>query len=176
MSPSDCVRARGVAGTTLEDVADAAGVDEGNLRACLVDMEGLMAALVTPFLERLEPVAARAAAVDLGQEQAIREVIDAYLDAILDHRSVAGVVLSDPTAASTEPARRVRALTMAIRDHLAGGLSADLDGTIRATSALGALQFAALERSDLERHILFHTLTEAAVAILLPGPDEEAGI
>ncbi len=87
---------RGFALTTLDDIARAARVGEAELRAVFGDVEGLMRELVSPLLDRLREVALQAAAADLHQREQLSVVIEAYLDALVAHRVLVGVVLGDP--------------------------------------------------------------------------------
>lgn len=162
------LHANGLALTTLDDVARGADVDGGDLRARFGDMEGLMRALALPLLSRLQETVASAATADLRQPRQLRTVIERYLDALVAHRLLVGVILGDPTAASSESVRLVRAAIRSLRDELAGGSDSDLDHRIRAASALGAVQAAALELADMDPTKVRAVITDAAVAILLP--------
>jgi AcrR family transcriptional regulator len=161
-----CLRTRGMALTTLDDVARAAGVDEAELQADFGDVEGLMRELVSPLLAGLREVATQAAGADLRQPAQLRVVIEAYLDALVAQRLLVGVILDDPTGAGSESVRVVRAAMVGIRDVLARGTGSDLDHTIRAASALGAVQAGVLEFTDLDAATVRDVITDAAVAIL----------
>ena len=158
---------RGFALTTLDDIARAARVGEAELRAVFGDVEGLMRKLVSPLLDRLGAVARQAAAADLHERQQLILVIEAYLDALVPHRVLVGVVLGDPAGAESESIRLVRAAMAGLRDQLAQGTGPDLDHTIRASSALGAVQAGVLEFTDLDASMVRNVITDAAVAILL---------
>ena len=163
----DRLRTRGFALTTLDDIASAASVGESELQAVFGDVEGLMSELVSPLLASLRDVATQAAAADLRQREQLSVVIEAYLDALVAHRLLVGVILGDPTGAASESVRLVRGAMVGLRDELAEGTGSDLDRTIRAASALGAVQAGVLEFTDLDATTVRDVITDAAVAILL---------
>jgi AcrR family transcriptional regulator len=161
------LQANGFALTALDEVARAAHVGEAELRAAFGDIEGLMRALVSPLLADLHATARSAATADLHDPRQLREVIEAYLDTLVAHRILVAVVLGDPTAASSESVRRVRDAMLGLRDELARGSGPDLDDTIRAASALDAVQAGVLELTDIDPTTVRDVITDAAVAILL---------
>jgi AcrR family transcriptional regulator len=161
------LQATGFPLTTLADLARAANLDEADLRTLFGDEEGMMRELVSPLLERLREITASAATIDLRQGAQVREVVERYLDALVAHRPLAGVVLGDPTASSSEAVRLVRAEIQGLREELAGGSGGDLDQRIRAASALGAVHAAVLEFADFEPTTVRDVITDAAVAIIL---------
>lgn len=165
----------GFALTTLGDVARAADLSEAQLRARFGDLEGLMGELVSPLMSRLRAVAALAASVDLHDSRRLRQVIEGYLDALVAHRTIAGVVLRDPTAGSSNSVALARAAVLAVRDELARGTGGGLDHTIRAASALDAVQAAVLELTVTDPLMVRDVITDAAVAILLSSPGMGAG-
>ena len=126
-----------------------------------------MRELVSPLLDRLREVALQAAAADLRQRDQLSVVIEAYLDALVAHRGLVGVILGDPAGADSESVRLVRGAMAGLRDQLAQGTGPDLDHTIRAASALGAVQAGVLEFTDLDASTVRDVITDAAVAILL---------
>ncbi len=162
-----CLRTRGFALTTLDDVARAAGVGEAELQAVFGDVEGLMRELVSPLLASLREVTTQAAAVDLREPAQLRVVIEAYLDVLVAQRLLVGVILGDPAGAASESVCLVRGAMVGFRDVLAGGTGSELDHRIRAASALGAVQAGVLEFTDLDAPTVRDVITDAAVAILL---------
>jgi hypothetical protein len=120
-----------------------------------------------PLLSRLAALTTSAATADLRQASVLRAVIEEYMDSLLLHRSVVTVVLTDPAGGSSEAARRVRDAIAALRDELARGTGSELDGRIRAASALGAVQAAVLEPSEFDPATVRNVIAAAAVAILL---------
>jgi AcrR family transcriptional regulator len=157
----------GFALTTLNDVARAANLEEAELQAVFGDIEGLMRELVSPLLARLREIVTTASAADLRQADHLRKVIEAYIDALVAHRLLVGVILGDPTGAASESVRLVRGAMVGLRDELARATGSDLRDRIRATSALGAVQAAVLEFRDLDAATVRDVITDAAVAILL---------
>jgi AcrR family transcriptional regulator len=170
-----CVRAGGSAHASLEDVAVAAGLPAADLTARFGDIKGLLAALVEPLLDQLGGVARLAATADLAQEGEVRQVITAYIQAIVAHRALAGVLLCEPPEEATAAAQRLRAANAALRDELAGGAGAGLHCRIRASSALAAAQWAVFDFPEIEPALLGAVLTDAAVAILLSGQQQGPG-
>jgi AcrR family transcriptional regulator len=170
----DCLQAMGFSRTTLDDVARAAEVDAAALRTRFGDMEGLLADLLSPFLDRLEALAAEAAAADLRRAEQVGTVMAGYVDAVLDHRAVVEAVVADASAAGSEPVRVMRARLLAMQDALTSG--PDLDSRIRAASALGAVRAAVLDHDDGDVRVLRAVVTEAAVAILLSAPGTGTGL
>lgn len=162
-----CFRSRGFALTSLADVARAANLDDADVGALFGDKEGLMSELVSPLLSRLGEVVAAAAVADLTQHRQLRNVIEGYLDTLVAHRLLVGIILGDPTAASNESVRLVRATMSCLRDQLAAGTGSDPERGIRAAAALGAMQAAALELTDIDPTTVRHVIADAAMAILL---------
>lgn len=161
------LQSSGFAQTTLDDVARAAGLREADAQSLFGDMEGLMSELVSPLLGRLREIAASAAAVDPRNATQLREVLEGYLDALVAYRALLCVVLGDVTAASSASVRLVRATMGSVREELARGMGGDLDHRIRAASALGAVQAAVLELTEVDPTTVRDVITDAAVAILL---------
>ncbi len=126
-----------------------------------------MRELVTPLLRRLRHVVAAAATADLHRPQQVRSVIEAYLDVLVAHRNLIGAIQWDPAAASSPSVRLVRAALHNLRDSLARGPGDELQRRIRAASALGAVQAAVLELTDIDPATVRDVIAEAAVAILL---------
>ncbi len=157
----------GFALTTLDDVARAANIGEAEFQAVFGNIEGLMRELVSPLLARLREIVATASAADLGQTDQLRNVVDAYLDALVAHRLLVGVILGDPTGAASESVRLVRGAMVGLRDELARAMGSGLHHRIRATSALGAVQAAVMEFRELDAATVRGVITDAAVAILL---------
>jgi len=162
------LHACGFALTTLDDIARAADVGAAELQAVFGDSEGLVQELLSPLVAGLRQVAAAAAASDLRQPGQLRTVIEAYYDVLVDHRLLVGVVVGDPAGAASASVRMARAAMADLRDTLAQGPGADLDHRIRAASALGAVQAAVIELTDLEASTVRDVVTVAALAILLP--------
>lgn len=129
--------------------------------------EGLMLELASPLLSRLAALTTSAAAADLRQAPQLRAVIDGYMDALLAHRDLVTIVLGDPAGGSTPAGRQVLDAMSALRDELARGRESDLDGRIRAASALGAVHAAVLEPSEFDPVTVRNVIAGAAVAILL---------
>jgi hypothetical protein len=123
--------------------------------------------LVAPLLGRLRAIASSAAAADLHRPEQLRAVIEAYLDALVAHRPLVGVVLGDPAGAASRSISLVREAMGDICDQLASGTGVALEHRIRATSALGAVHAAVLEATDFEPTTVRAVITDAAVAILL---------
>ena len=120
-----------------------------------------------PLVSRLAALTTSAASADLRQASALRAVIEEYMDALLLHRGVVTAASLVPAGGSSEAAGLVRDAIAALRDELAQGTGSELDGRIRAASALGAIQAAVLEPSDFEPATVRDVIAAAAVAILL---------
>jgi AcrR family transcriptional regulator len=163
----DRLHTHGFGLTTLDDVARAANLREAELQDVFGDIEGLMRELVSPLLARLREIVTTASAADLRQAERLRHVVEAYLDTLVAHRRLVGVILGDPTGAASESVRLVRGAMVGLRDELARAAGPDLHHRIRATSALGAVQAAVMEFSDLDAGTVRDVITDAAVAILL---------
>lgn len=126
-----------------------------------------MGELVASLLSRLAALRASAAAADLRQPRQMRAVIDGYIDALLAHRALATLVLVGSTGGPSGAVLPVRDAIGALRDELARGRSPELEGRIRAASALGAVQAAVLEPSEFDPATVRDVIAGAAVAILL---------
>ena len=132
------LHACGFALTTLDDIARAAKVGEAELQVVFGDKEGLLRELVAPLLATLQEMRATAAAADLLRPEELRSLIGKYLDALVAHRPLVGVILGDPTGATSGAVCLVRDAMIGLRDELARGTGSGLDHRIRAASALGA--------------------------------------
>lgn len=131
------------------------------------DGEALMRDRALPLVTRLAALTTSAATSDLRQASALRAVIEEYMDALLLYRGVVTAASLDPAGESSEAAGLVRDATAALRDELARGTGSELDGRIRAASALGAVQAAVLEPSEFDPAMVRDVIAAAAVAILL---------
>lgn len=165
----------GYASTTLDDVAGAAGVPVGELRARFGDLDGLLSHLVCPLSVGLRELAGPAGGAGLAPASAVRAVLGRYYDLLVAHRRLVRVVLHDPAAAASQPGRQLRATMASFETELAGGAGAGLDRTIRAASAMGALHDAALGGGDADPMTMRRVVIDAAVAILCSGPGTDAG-
>jgi hypothetical protein len=125
---------------------------------------------VSALLCRLEELVALAAATDRRSAPAVREVIEGYFDAIVAHATVVRSAVGERPPASSAAAHLVRDHIGRLRDALAGGAGADLDDTVRAASALVAVESAVFELTELDPATVRRVVTEAAVAIVLSGP------
>lgn len=161
------LHSRAFAGTALDDIAGAAGIPEADLHRRCDDKEGLMRELVSPLLSRLAALATMAASADLRQAGELRAVIEGYMDALLLHRALVTIVLVDPAGGSSEAVRLVRDAMARLRQELARRTGAELEGRIRAASALGAVEAAVLEPSEFDPATVRDVIAGAAVAILL---------
>jgi len=161
------LRTRGLTLTTLADIAQAADLQEADLHRRYGDTGGLIGHLVAPLLDRLHGITASAAGAELRRADELRQVIEEYLDALTAHRVLVSVVLGDPAASSSEAIQLVRRAIQGLRDELARGLGSGLEDRIRAASALGALQAAVLEPTELDPAVVRDVIVDAAVAILL---------
>jgi AcrR family transcriptional regulator len=159
--------ASGYAATTLDEIADAAGLTVAQVRTLVGDEEGLMARLAGTMLAALGDILAEAAAVDLRDPEALRQLIENYLDTLVAHRGLLRVVLSDATAAGSPTVRAVRRAMLDLTDRLAEGTGDRVDNRIRAASALGAVQSAVLEMAALDPATVRDVIVDASVAILL---------
>ena len=165
----DCLGTRGYARTTLQHVGDAADVPEAEVRQRFGGMEDLLGELVAPLVQELREAAASAARADLRQRRELARVMGTYVDTLTRYRPLAQVVLCDEDAASTEPVRLVRTTMLDLRAQLfrAGGTGAALDRSVRAASAMGAVEAAVLELGEADGRALRDVIADAAVAILL---------
>jgi AcrR family transcriptional regulator len=161
------LRTRGFALTTLGDVARAAETDEAELRRRFGDEVGMLGALVSPLLAGLRGVVGQAAGADLRRPDELRNVLTAYIDALLAQRQVVEVVLGDRTAAVCESIDMVHTEMARLRESLAAATGGQLDDRIRAAAALGAMHVAVVEVTDVDRTTLRTVVAEAALAILL---------
>ena len=150
-------------------------VDEAALRARFGDMEGLLADLLSPFLDRLRALAAEAAAADLRRAEHVGPVMAGYLDAVLDHRAVVEAVVADAVG------RRKRA-----RPRHAGPVaghagrvdqwrrtSTPASGPRRPSEPCGPPRWTTTAAMSASSRAV---VTEAAVAILLSAPGTETGL
>ena len=158
---------RPFAGASLDDIARSAGIGEADLRSRYADRERLLCELLSPLLSALLQLSTSASAADLRQAHAVRAVIDGYMDALLVHRPLLDIVLADPMAENSESVQLVRRAMSSLRDQLAQGTGSELEGRIRAASALGAVQAAVLEPAEFDAATVRDVIAEAAVAILL---------
>jgi AcrR family transcriptional regulator len=161
------LHSRAFAWSALDEIARGAGISEADLRDRYRDREALIRELVTPLLCRLALLTTSAAAADLRQPRELRAVIAGYMDALLLHGALVPIILADPAGGSSEAVRLVRDAIEALRDELARGSESQLEGRIRAASALGAVQAAVLEPSDFDPVTVRDVIAGAAVAILL---------
>ncbi|MGH9179850.1 MAG: TetR/AcrR family transcriptional regulator [Acidimicrobiales bacterium] len=162
------LRTSGYALTTLAEIASAAGLSEAELSAAFGAKNEILAELAAPLLTRLNEVLDAACTADLLRPDQLRGVLESYHDALVEHRLLVEVILRDPTAGSSDAVVAVRAGLIRLRDELATGTGDDLDHhRVRAASALGAVQGAVLDLTDVDPTAVRDEAVTAAIAILL---------
>lgn len=156
----------GYARTTLSTIATGAGVTEAQVQDAFGTKEALVAELTRPLLERLEALVRTARDADNDDPHEVAEILGGYLAMLVEHRQPVEVLLGDPTAAVCPAVVRLRSGLTRLRDELAGP-AGGLDTRIRASSALGAVQQAVADSSDVELLATRVVIIQTAAAILV---------
>lgn len=158
----------GYAQTTLGDIASGAELTESQLQDDFVTKEVLVAILAEPLLTRLEALVRAAGDADSRDPDEAAEILGAYLGLLVDHRQLVQVLLGDPTAAACPAVGQLQTDLTALRDELAGP-AGGFHERILASSALGAVQQAVADCTDVELLATRTVIIETAVAILGDG-------
>lgn len=156
----------GYAQTSLSDVARCAGVDQAVAQEEFASMDALVAELTRPLIEQLDALVVAADSADTNDAEEVAEILGQYLGTLVEHRQLVKVLLGDPTAAICPAVIRVRAGLTRLRDLLAGPAGGQ-DERIRASSALGAIQQAVADFSDVELLASWAVILHAAAATLV---------
>lgn len=159
-------RRNGYERSTLAEIAGEAGLTERQLQEEFATKEALVAELTRPMLHGLDSLVRTAADTDSYDPDELAKILGAYLGVLVEHRELIDVLLGDPTAADCPAVGRLRGGLAVLRDELAGP-AGGLDERIRASSALGAVQRAVADFTDLELLDCRAVIIEAAVAILV---------
>jgi hypothetical protein len=94
-------------------------------------------------------------------------LIEGYMDALVAHRRLVTVVLSDRAATTSPAVGALRRAMLDLAEQLARATGDRVDNRIRAASALGAVHTAVLEMADLDAATVRGVIVDASVAILL---------
>lgn len=162
----DRIARSGYAQTTLSTIAAGAGVTEVIVQDTFGTKEALVAELTQPLLEQLEVLVRAAGSADSNDPDQVAAVLGKYLATLVAHRQLVEVLLGDPAAATCPAVVRLRSGLLELRDELAGP-GEGLGGRIRASSALGAVQQAVADSSDVELLATRAVIIQTATAILV---------
>lgn len=132
-------RERGYDRTALREIAAELGLSKSGLYHHFPSKDSLLASLVDPLLDRLEVLLEQAPAT-LSTAEEKEAFLARYVDVLLEHREVVGLLSSD-VAARSHPAsgRRLQEVTESLYQRLAGP-SAGLPERVKAAHALVGLQ------------------------------------
>ena len=103
LSALDGFAHRGIAATTIQDVADSAHASKANVLYHFSSKEQLVDATLTPTLDALEELISRAETAGIREEGTRDHFIDGFVDLLIDYRLGIHVVLSHPYLASEIP-------------------------------------------------------------------------
>lgn len=158
----------GYAHTTLGDIARKVGVTEARLQDEFISKEALVAVLTAPLLDRLVVLVGVAGDADSHDPDAAAEILGCYFGVLVDHRQTLDVLLGDPTASACPAVGRLRAALTTLRDELADPAGGQ-EGRIVAAAALGAVEHAVADLSDVELLVGRAVVVSTAVTILVTG-------
>lgn len=160
-------RAQGVERTSLRQVSEALGLSKSGLYHHFAAKDELVDALVTPLLDDTEALLAGAPPVLDEEAGGRRDFLAAYLDVLLDHRTVVAWVGRDRAATSTRPHLHERVLDLdgRLRDRLAG-TEPDTPARIRAAYALIGMQAAVVYHGADEPDVVRDVALRAAAETL----------
>lgn len=94
---------RGIAATTIQDVADTSQASKANVLYHFSSKEQLVDATLTPTLDALEGLISRTEADGIRNEASRDDFIDGFVDLLIDYRLGIHVVLSHPYLATEIP-------------------------------------------------------------------------
>lgn len=161
---------QGYGGTSLQDIGDRLGVTKAAVYYHWRAKVALLASVAEPLLHRMDGVIESAPGT--WSQAGCRDLLGDYVDAVLEARIAAKVLIKDPTAADQPAAAKMRVQRRRLRNLLAPPSGERQAGKVLAACALGALEGAMLDFSDLrpERHR--DTMLDAAIRALVavPGP------
>ena len=163
---------RGYGGTSLQAIAARLGFTKAAVYYHYRAKAGILTALSDPLLRQMDAVVAQAPRTWTRSE--CRDLLGAYLDAVVGARVLAGVLISDPTAAGHPAAVQLRAQRHWVRDLLVSPGSEPRTATVHASCALGAIEGAVLDFSDNQPETHRTIILAAAVGALAATPVKRA--
>lgn len=157
---------RGFAGTSIGDLAAATGLSKAAFSYHFSSKDEMMLELVDPLLRRMERLVT--AHEELLGFDTIESVLGAYIDALLDNRTVAVWIDGDKSVSShPDIGARLERVNAGMRRLIAAG-DPDPDADVRASSVLGVIwrpirNLADVDVSEHRRQILSAALEVAAL-------------
>jgi AcrR family transcriptional regulator len=158
-------RERGYDRTALREIAAELGLSKSGLYHHFPSKDSLLSSLVDPLLDRLEELLDSAPAT-LSTPQEKQDFLTRYVDVLIEHREVVGLLSSD-IAVRSHPASGVRLheLTETLYRRLAGQ-SAGLPERVKAAHALIGLQDAVGRFADSDVTVVRDISLSVAFAVV----------
>lgn len=159
---------RGYGGTSLQAIGDRLGFTKAAVYYHYRAKAGILSALGEPLVDRMEAVLGRVPRT--WSEAECRDLLGAYLDAVLGARVLARVLISDLTAAGHPAAVDLRAHRQRIRDLLVSPGGDRKRAKVQASCALGALEAPVLDVGNTQPGRHRGVILDAAWGALAAGP------
>jgi len=158
-------RERGYDRTALREIAGELGLSKSGLYHHFPSKESLLVSLVDPLLGQLEILVSDSPQT-LSTAEEKEEFLTRYIDVLLEHRAVVGLLSSD-VAVRTHPASglRLQEVTESLYGRLAGP-SAGLPERVKAAHALVGLQDAVGRFPDADVSDVRKISVAVALAVL----------
>jgi AcrR family transcriptional regulator len=125
--------------TSLREIAEVLGITKAALYYHFRTKEDILASLTDVLIEGMDHILDAPALQRRGGRRTRRQLLECYLDLLLDHRQLMTLLHNNqPTLTKMEAGQRVRERLQRLQDLLAGPDASIADG-VRAACALGAL-------------------------------------
>ncbi|MGH9179849.1 MAG: TetR/AcrR family transcriptional regulator [Acidimicrobiales bacterium] len=160
---------RGFGGTSLQAIADDVGMTKASVYHHFRAKADLLEVLAQPFLDRLETLLARPA--DSSGPARCRILLEGYLDALVEARVLATLLIGDPTASGHPASARYRLQRSRLRHLLARCGSRPADA-VQVACCLGAIHSAVIDFSDIQPAENRTAVVDAAMAALGLSPPQ----
>lgn len=163
LAARELILERGYEGTSFAAIAERLGVSKTAVAYHFHPKETLLAALLLPGLEDIQALLAEPAD---GRTAGRQRFATSYLEALLRHREVIGVLVNDVSVVGHPHAGQVRALRDRVLDRIAAsGSAAD---RAQAWAVLGAVHIGVLRTLDEPVETVGPVLRKAVQAIIGP--------
>lgn len=169
----ELISEKGVEKASLREIAESVGITKASLYYHYASKEDLVTALLTPLVEDMRH-ALEDVEEHIWSQEALRDVLGTFIDALIKHRDVGAWLMRDAGALSGFKEAMGDMLDMTTRLHRwLAGPNPSVEDRIRAVAAtevVGGVLTSSITVRDAPDHVLRETLLEASLAVLSLSP------